>query len=68
MNTTRLIEQVLQLDASDRLALLELLHESLDAPDPAIDSAWTVEAERRLAAYRAGHLPATDAEAVFARL
>ena len=34
MSTTEIVEQALQLKASERYALLELLHQSLDKPDP----------------------------------
>lgn len=36
MSTAEVIEQALSLKASDRYLLLELLHTSLDKPDPEI--------------------------------
>jgi putative addiction module component (TIGR02574 family) len=68
MGKTELNEQALKLEAADRLMLVELLHESLDKPDPEIDRVWADEAQRRLAAYRAGTLAANDMATVFARL
>lgn len=41
---------------------------SLDKPDPELDALWLKEAERRLAAYRAGELGAVGADEVFAEL
>ena len=68
MSKAELIEQALKLGAADRLMLVELLHESLDKPDPEIDRLWADEAQRRLVAYRAGKLGATDMATVFGRL
>ena len=49
-----LIDRVLELDPSERMVLLEIIYGSLECPDTAIDEAWYNEAERRLAAYKAG--------------
>jgi putative addiction module component (TIGR02574 family) len=68
MSKAELIEQALKLEAADRLMLVELLHESLDKPDPEIDRIWAEEAQRRLAAYRSGKLGGTDMATVFGRL
>ena len=54
MSTAEIIEQALHLKASERYALLELLHQSLDKPDPEIDRVWQEEALRRLKAYDEG--------------
>ena len=51
MSTSDVIEQVLSLKASDRYLLLEILHRSLDKPDPEIDKVWQEEALRRVRAY-----------------
>jgi putative addiction module component (TIGR02574 family) len=46
------------LPPSERLELVEHLLDSLDAPDPEIDRAWTAEVEERLAAFRRGEMSA----------
>ena len=56
MSTAEIIEQALHLKASERYVLLELLHQSLDKPDPEIDRVWQEEALRRLQAYDEGRL------------
>ncbi len=49
-----LIESVLQLRPAERMRLLNVIYNSLERPDATIDEIWYDEAERRLAAYRAG--------------
>lgn len=63
-----LLRQALQLPPNDRAALVEVLITSLDKPDVELDALWLKEAERRMAAYRAGELDAVDADQVFAEL
>jgi putative addiction module component (TIGR02574 family) len=53
-----LCAQAARLSSSDRVKLVEQLLDSLDAPDPEMDRAWTDEVEQRLAAYRRGELSA----------
>jgi putative addiction module component (TIGR02574 family) len=65
MSTTEIVEQALQLKASERYALLELLHQSLDKPDPEIDRVWQEEALRRLKAYDEGRLQCVSMEEAF---
>lgn len=65
MSTAEIIEQALHLKASERYALLELLHQSLDKPDPEIDRVWQEEALRRLKAYDEGRLACASMEEVF---
>ncbi len=65
MSTSDVIEQVLSLKASDRYLLLEILHRSLDKPDPEIDGVWQEEALRRVKAYDEGRLETVSAEEVF---
>lgn len=62
------LDQALNLPANDRAALVENLILSLDKPDQSLDAQWLKEAEHRLAAYRAGELPAIEADQVFAEL
>ena len=49
-----LIESVLQLSPAERMQLLNVIYGSLERPDHEIDRIWYDEAERRLAAFRAG--------------
>lgn len=65
MSTAEIIEQALHLKASERYALLELLHQSLDKPDPEIDRVWQEEALRRLKAYDEDRLACVSMEEVF---
>nr|WP_305775393.1 addiction module protein [Ferrovum sp.] len=55
----------MSLKASDRYLLLELLHTSLDKPDPEIDRVWQEEALRRVKAYDEGRLEIVSMEEVF---
>lgn len=65
MSTAEIIEQALRLKASERYTLLELLHQSLDKPDPEIDQVWQQEALRRLKAYEEGRLECLSMEEAF---
>ncbi len=65
MSTVEIIEQALHLKASERYALLELLHHSLDKPDPEVDRVWQEEALRRLKAYDEGRLECVSMEEAF---
>ena len=63
-----MLEQVLALDPEQRFELVEEILHSLDRPDPAVDAVWIEEAERRLAAYRAGKVQGIPVEDVFGPL
>ena len=65
MGTRELLEQARKLDPAERLELVDGLLQSLDRPDPAVDAVWLEEAERRLAAYRAGKVRGVPAEDIF---
>jgi putative addiction module component (TIGR02574 family) len=56
-----------KLPPRERLALVEQLLDSLDAPDRSIDALWTAEAESRLAAYRRGEIKAVPLADVLAK-
>lgn len=64
MGTSELLKQARNLGPAERLELVDALLQSLDRPDPAIDGIWLEEAERRLAAYRAGKVRGVPAEDV----
>jgi len=68
MNTWCIVKQTPLLDPAEHLGLAEEILHNLDQPDPVIDSVWLEEAERRLAAYRAGKIQAIPAEDVFGKL
>lgn len=65
MSTTDVIEQALKLKASERYLLIEMLHQSLDKPDPEVDRIWREEALRRVKAYDEGKLATVSMEEVF---
>jgi putative addiction module component (TIGR02574 family) len=65
MGAQELLKQALKLAPEERFALADQVLHSLDRPDPAIDRVWLDEAERRLAAYRAGKVEGIPAEAIF---
>lgn len=65
MSTSEVIEQALSLKASDRYLLLEVLHRSLDKPDPEIDRVWQDEALRRVKACDEGRLATVSMEEAF---
>jgi hypothetical protein len=62
-----LIEQALELPASERVVFAEHLLLSLDQPNPEIDALWALEAEFRLAAYRRGELASVPMAEVFGK-
>lgn len=64
VGTRELLEQALKLDPAERLELVDGVLHSLDRPDPVIDRIWIEEAQRRLAAYRAGRVRGIPAEDV----
>lgn len=62
MNTRILVETALKLPPDERFMLIDELLHSLDRHDPELDRLWIEEAERRLAAYRAGRAKGIAAE------
>ncbi len=63
----KLQEDALKLGSKERALLAKCLIESLDrAEDIEIERLWLDEAERRLAAYAQGAIPARPASEVFA--
>ena len=64
MGTQELMAQALKLDPAERFDLVDQILHSLDRPDPEIDRIWLEEAERRLAAYRAGKVKGIPAEEI----
>ena len=64
MNTKTLIDTARKLPPDERFSLIDELLHSLCRPDPALDRIWIEEAERRLAAHRAGRVQGVPAEDV----
>ena len=62
-----LLEQALDLCASERVRLVEKLLLSLDMPNESIDKIWAREADARIAAYEAGDMNAVPASKVFSK-
>lgn len=52
MITKDLQQKTLDLKPVDKFHLVELILESLDRPDPAVEKAWVAESEARYAAYK----------------
>lgn len=65
----RLLAEALDLDPVDRVQVIDGLYSSLaDKAFPQGEAAWADEVESRVAAFKAGQLPADSAEAVLARI
>ena len=62
MGKQEIVAQALKLDPAERFDLVDQVLHSLDKPDPEIDSIWLEEAEKRLAAYRAGRVKGIPAD------
>lgn len=67
MGKQEIVTQALKLDPEERFDLVDQILHSLDKPDPKIDRIWLEEAERRLAAYRAGKVKGIAAEEIFGK-
>jgi putative addiction module component (TIGR02574 family) len=62
----QLEEQARNLSAEERAKLAQLMLESLHTPVAEVESAWSDEIARRVAAYDRGEIPSYPAEDVFA--
>ena len=60
-----ILNQALELTASERSDVAEKLLSSLDTPDSRIDSIWAKEADARVEAFERGELGSSSAEEVF---
>lgn len=65
MGSREIIELAMQLKPDERFAVAEELLRSVEDTDPEIDRCWLEEAERRLAAHRAGKVNGVPAEDIF---
>lgn len=68
MTLQDLVKEALKLEPFKRSELVEKILHSLDRPDPAVDTVWLEEAQRRLSAYRAGKAQGVPAEDVVGKL
>ena len=64
---TNILNQALDLNASEKIDLVEQLISSLDIPDPAIDAIWAKEADARVEAYKKGEIKSKPADEVFSK-
>lgn len=65
MGRREIVELAMQLEPAERFEVAEELLRSVEQVDPEIDRLWIEEAERRLAAYRAGKVKGIPAEDIF---
>ena len=60
-----ILNQALELTASERSDVAEKLLSSLDTPDSRMDSIWAKEADARVEAFERGEIGSSSAEEVF---
>jgi putative addiction module component (TIGR02574 family) len=60
-----ILDQALKMRPADKYIIIEGLLNSLDEPDKTIEEIWTIEAEKRLKAYKEGNLKTLTYEEVF---
>lgn len=69
MSVATIQDEVLGLPPNERARLIDVLWDSLSAPDvKSREEAWAAESERRIDAFQAGKLSARDASSVFSDL
>lgn len=62
-----LIDSVLKLKPAERMMLMNVVYKSLEQPNVSIDELWYDEAEKRLAAFRAGKTQGIPADQVLGK-
>jgi putative addiction module component (TIGR02574 family) len=62
-----ILDQALELNATERANVAEKLLFSLDSPDSEIDVLWAKEADSRIEAYNKGELETVSSEDVFSK-
>lgn len=62
-----ILDQALELSATERANVAEKLLFSLDSPDLKIDAIWAKEADTRVEAYNKGEIKTVSSESVFAK-
>jgi putative addiction module component (TIGR02574 family) len=69
MSVTAIENEILGLPTAERARLIDVLWDSISAPDQQTrEAAWAVESERRIDAFDAGRLTARGADEIFADL
>ena len=69
MSVTAIQDEILGLPATERARLIDVLWDSISAPEQqAREAAWAAESERRIDAFDSGKLTARNAAEVFADL
>ena len=68
MTVKNIEKNILRLPPIQRIRIVENILASLDKPDPAIERAWGLESDRRLAAYKNGKVKGINAEIIKKRL
>jgi putative addiction module component (TIGR02574 family) len=68
MINKELQNELLKLNALDKIHLVEMLIESLDKPDPEIMGLWIKESEKRYSALKEGKVKSVPYEDVIDRL
>jgi len=61
----QILEQALKMNPGEKYMIIEGLLDSLDEPDKTVDEIWTIEAEKRLDAYKEGHIRILSYDKVF---
>ena len=69
MSVATIQNELLNLSATERVRLIDVLWDSLSEPELKLrEEAWASESERRIDAYESGALKARDAKSVFVEL
>ena len=69
MSVATIQNELLNLSATERVRLIDVLWDSLSEPELKLrEAAWAAESERRIDAYESCALKARDAHTVFAEL
>jgi len=68
MTVKNIEKSILQLSPIQRLRIVDNILASLNKPDPAIEHAWGIESDKRLAAYKTGKIKGISLETLKKRL
>lgn len=68
MKTKDIIAEISDLPVEHRARIADQILQSLNAPDPEIDSAWIQEVEKRIDEYEQGKVELIPAQEVFKKL
>jgi putative addiction module component (TIGR02574 family) len=68
LNAAEIIESARRLSPEEQLKIIDSLFDMLNESDPAINAAWAVEAQSRLAAYQSGEMKSAPIESLFEQM